>query len=132
MIVSELIDLLRTQAPEKVVGIQWGDDAEIVAWVEDLLLVKATNEHTKVIGFGSWHGFVFLSTVEDGEYSLPIGVLLESLSECNATATVAITSTDEIDEETVGYVVGGVQLDDDEVFVLNAQREEFIQCRKSR
>lgn len=131
MTVSELIDLLRTQYPENLVGVQWDDDTEIVAWVEDLLLVKATADHTKFVGFGNRHGIIFLSTVEHGEYSLPIGVLLERLSECNANATVAITSTDEIDEETVGYTVGGAEWDDD-VFVLIAQREEFIQSRKSQ
>ena len=128
MIVSELIALLRNQDPDKAVGIRWGDDAEIVAWVEDLLLMKGTADHTKFIGFGTRQGFIFLSTVEDVEYSRPLGELLESLSECNATATVAMMNTDEIDEETVGYVVGGVELDDD-VFVLTAQREEFIQLK---
>lgn len=126
MIVSELIDLLRTQDPENLVGIQWGDDAEIVAWVEDLVLSAGTTETNKFIGFGNRHGIIFLSTVEDVEYSLPVGVLLESLSECNANATVAIMNTDEISEETVGYAVGGAEWDDD-VFVLTAQREEFIQ-----
>ena len=128
MIVSELIALLRNQDPDKAVGIQWGDDAEIVAWVEDLLLSVGTAETTKFIGFGNRHGIIFLSTVEDVEYSLPVGVLLESLSECNATAKVAMMNTDKIDEETVGYIVGGVDLDDD-VFVLTAQQEEFIQSR---
>lgn len=128
MIVSELIDLLRTQDPHKGVGIQWHDDTEIVAWVEDLLLVKATADHTKFVGFGNRHGIIFLSTDEDGEYSVTVGKLLKSLSKCNATATVAIMSTDKIDAETVGYTVGGAEWDDD-VFVLYAQREEFIQLK---
>lgn len=126
MIVSELIALLRNQDPEKAVGVQWGDDAEIVAWVEDLLLVKATADHTKYIGFGNRHGIIFLSTDEEREYSLPVGKLLESLSECNAAATVAITSTGNIDEETVGYIVGGDGSGVD-AFALIAQRERFIQ-----
>jgi hypothetical protein len=128
MIVSELIALLRNQDPDKAVGIRWGDDAEIVAWVEDLVLMQGTAETNKFIGFGNRHGIIFLSTVEDGEYSRPVGELLQSLSECNATATVAMMNTDEISEETVGYIVGGFDLDDD-VFVLTAKQEEFIQRR---
>ena len=93
------------------------------------MLGKFAAERAKILGLGNRLGVVFLSTVDDDELSLPVGQLLEDLSECNATATVAITSGLEEDEETVGYVVGSAESDDDDVFVLTVQPKEFIQRR---
>lgn len=122
MIVSELIELLRKQEADRAVGIDWDCDMEIVAWVEDVLLMKHGNGRTKFIGFGNRHGIIFLNTVDDMEFSMTVVDLIASLADCNPTAEVAITSPD----EEVGLVMGGAEMDED-AFVLTVERKEVIQ-----
>lgn len=126
MIVSELINLLRKQDSDKAVGIQWGEEAELSAFVEDILLMTGTPDHVKNLGVGNRLGVIFLSMVDNGEFSIAVEDLLAALKDCNPGASVAVTSGIEVDEPEVGSVVGSNDSEED-VVVLTVQREEFIQ-----